>query len=193
MSNVRSYTDRELLERVKSLPSFKGFPDHPLDIWVRSAEDEFDKFDDKVYTFDCFGAEREPKFRMVASGTTNAGSAGLLGFRAYNPKGCAVLKSDVIVYRSHIPGLHKGKPAYIQSFKVGYPYHRDGNLNRRAEEIGAVYYDRIGANCHRAGKFSVNIVNWSVGCLVRNDERQFLRWLDFMSGRPLSVVILSEF
>jgi hypothetical protein len=196
MSNIKSYTDKELLERVKTLPTFKGFPNGVLDIWVRSNEDEFDRFDDKVYTFLCHGDEREPEFIMVCTGTTNAGSFGLKQFKTYNPKGCAVLKSDIIVYNSHVYGLHKGKPAYIQSFTVPFPYYRDGNMNNRCDEVGEVYTDRIGANCHRAGVFSTVISNWSVACLVRNQLSQFGNWLDFMikRGKPnLSVCILKEF
>jgi len=60
MANVREYTDLQLLARVANLPNFKGFPKSGvLDVWVRSDEDEFDRFDDKVYSFDCFPAQED--------------------------------------------------------------------------------------------------------------------------------------
>ena len=191
MSNVRNYTSQQLLDRVKTMPNFKGFPQSGvLDIWVRSNEDEYNKFDDKVYSFECFPA-KDPVFKMVCSGTSNAGAVGLKEFAKYNGLGCAVLKSDWIVYNSHVYGLHKGKPAYRQA--KGFPYFRDNNKNDKAEEIGKEYNDVIGANCHRAGAASTVIGGWSTACLVRNIEVDFLKWLSFMGKRSLSVVILNEF
>lgn len=195
MSNVKSYTDQQLIERLESLPSFKGYPNGILDIWVRSNEDEFDRFDDKVYTFDC--SSGVPVFIMVCSGTTNAGAVGLKHFAKYNGKGCAVLKADEIVYDSHVFGFHKHvttNPAYVQS--KGFPYFRDNDKDNKAEEIGKIYTDVIGANCHRAGMSSAAIGGWSVGCLVRNIRSEWNDWLAFMikKGRkPLSVAILKEF
>jgi hypothetical protein len=194
MSNVKPYTDQELQERIESLPSFKGYPNGILDVWVRSNEDEFDRFDDKVYTFDC--SSGIPIFVMVCSGTTNAGAVGLKHFAKYNGKGCAVLQSDVIVYDSHIFGFHKGKyPAYIQSNKP-FPHFRDANKDNKADETGKIYTDRIGANCHHAGVWSTAIGGWSVACLVRNKLSEWNEWLKLMTkkGRkPLTVVILKEF
>jgi hypothetical protein len=185
------YTDTQLLERVKSLPSFKGFPQSGvLDIWVRSNADEFDRFDDKVYSFECYPGT-EPKFRMVCTGTSNAGATGLKKFAEYNGLGCAVLKSDTIVYNSHAYGQHKGKPAYRQA--KGFPYFRDNDKDNKAEELGTEYKDIIGANCHRAGAHSTVIGGWSTACLVRNIEAQFIAWLKLMDKRILTVVILQEF
>lgn len=190
MSNVRSYNDAELIERVKGLSSFDGLPNGILDVWVRSNEDEFDKFDDKVYTFDCSGGI--PNFIMVCSGTTNAGAVGLKHYARWNSRGCAILKANEIVYNSHVWGLHKGQyAAYVQA--KGFAYYRDNNKNDKAEEIGQVYYDIIGANCHKAGWRSNHIGGWSVACLVRNVEPQFKAWMKFMNQRPLSVCILQEF
>ncbi|HQZ81633.1 MAG TPA: hypothetical protein PLR83_00305 [Pyrinomonadaceae bacterium] len=189
MANVKNYTDKQIYDRVSQLASFRGFPRGVLDVWVRSDEDEFDRFDDKVYTFD--GSSGEMKFISVASGTTNAGAEGLKHFDKYNRLGCAILKSDEIVYDSHIYGLHKGKyPAYRQNRP--FPYFRDNNKNDRVEEIGKVYYDVIGANCHRAGWYSTRIGGWSTACLVRNQRQQFDDWMKFMNRRPLTVCILKE-
>ncbi|HKP70604.1 MAG TPA: hypothetical protein VJV05_15055 [Pyrinomonadaceae bacterium] len=187
---MRSFTDEEVLARVSSLPTFKGFPNGPLDVWIRSSADTFDSFDDKAFTYECYGEAKPPKFVMARAGTTNAGSYGLKHFDDYNHLGCAVLKSDIIVYDSHTSGLHKGKPAYRQV--KGFPYFRDNNCNERAEEIGKEYEDVIFANVHRAGVNSTVIKNWSTACLVTANLTKFLDWLKWMNKRPLTVAILKE-
>ena len=187
---MRTFTDSEVLTRVSQLPTFKGFPKGPMDVWIRSAADEFDSFDDKAFTYECYGDTKTPKFIMARNGTTNAGSYGLKHFEAYNHLGCAVLKSDVIVYNSHAYGLHKGKPAYRQARP--FPYCRDNNRNDRAEELPPEYSDIIFANVHRAGVDSTVIKNWSTACLVTANLKKYLDWLKWMNKRPLTVCILKE-
>jgi hypothetical protein len=154
---------------------------------------DMDAFNDKVYTFICREHGKRPEFRMVCTGTSHAGSYGLKQFHKYNPKGCAVLQSDRIVYNSHNYGFHKKYRAYRQA--KPFPYYRDADRDNLAEEVGVLYNDIIFANCHRAGASGEyqTIYNWSVACLVRNKANQFYAWLAYMEKRPLSVVILKEF
>jgi hypothetical protein len=212
LSNIRSYTDRELIDRVQS--HARGYTQWPgsvakpevVDIWVRSQEDEFDVFDDKAYTFRSFGMEKDPQFIMVTTGTTNTGSYGLMRFAEYNHLGAAVLQGDRIVLQSHAFGYHKHiknaqHEAYVQV--KAFPFYRDNNKNRKVEEIGPLYEGIIiGANLHRAGQMSSVIKNWSTACMVRNlfeghppRSFGFLDWLDRMKefGKPpLSLCILNE-
>lgn len=188
-SNIKSYTDKQLLDRVKSLSSFKGWPIGKLDIWIRAKVDIFNQFNDKVYSFDC--SSGEPIFIGVNGGTTHAGRLGLQHYEKYGLKGCAVLKSDIIVYESHAYGLHKGKPAYIQV--KGFPYFRDSDKDEQAEETGVEYNNIIGANCHSAGEDSIIIEDWSIACLVRNVKSQFNKWMTYMNRKSLTVCILKEF
>lgn len=184
------YRDEQLLYRLGGLKTFHGWPSGMLDIWVRSKADLTDRFDDKVYTYDCTSGE--PKFKIVCGGTSNAGTFGLYQFRTYNPLGCAVLCGDTIVYDSHKPGLHKGKDAYVQ--RIGFPYTRDNDKDGKAENYGKIYNDMIGANCHRAGTFSQVIYNWSIACLVRCRLSEFKKWrYEIMQGKLLTVAILNEF
>lgn len=188
---MRSFSDQEVIKRVAGLPTFKGWIDGIYDIWIRSRADAYDRFDDRVFTY--LVANGTPRFVMACSGTTNAGSFGLMNFRRYNPAGCAVLKADVIVYESHRQGPHKGKPAYRQARP--FPYFRDNDRDRRAEELGGEISEVIYANCHPAGWFSRFIGNWSVACLVRNVREQWNDWFGFMRSRkfpPLNVAILRE-
>ena len=194
MTNVRSYTDRELIDRVAShAKGFEGWKKGVYDVWVRSAEDVPDAFDDKAYTFVAEADGATPQFRMVCSGTSHAGTYGLKHFSQYNPDGCAVLEADRIVYGSHAWGFHKGYRAYRQV--KGFPYYRDNDRDLKAEQIGDVHRDIIFANCHRASATgdSTVIYNWSVACLVRNRINQWNAWLAYMDKRPLSVAILNEF
>lgn len=188
--NVQKYTNEQILDRLPHCAGWQGLPDNGvLDVWVRSNEDAFDKFDDKVYTFEITNGV--PRFIMVCSGTSNAGAEGLKHFDKYNREGCAILDGDRIVYNSHAYGLHKGKyPAYRQVRP--FPYYRDNDKDNRAEEIGEQHDDIIGANCHKAGWYSTAIGGWSVACLVRNVQAEYDKWMRFMNRRPLTVAILNE-
>jgi hypothetical protein len=68
--SVRNYTDKQLLDRAKSLPKYKSIPTTYWILCVRSDEDANDVFDDKVYLF-C-----GEKFIMVSPCTTNKGNKG---------------------------------------------------------------------------------------------------------------------
>ncbi len=190
---MRNFGDKEILDRVEQLSTFTGWKKGVYDIWVRSSADAFDQFDDKAFTYQCKADGQRPTFFMSRAGTTNAGSYGLKHFEDYNHEGCAVLKSDVIMYGSHTYGLHKGKPAYRQA--KSWDYYRDNNRNNRTEEIGKVHTGIIGANIHRAGANSTVIKNWSTACLVTANQAKFLAFLAFMKaqGNPaLNVAILRE-
>lgn len=193
MTNVKNYTDAQIIARVETnAAGFSGWKKGIYDVWVRSTEDVTDAFDDKVYTFEAEKAGDVPKFRMVCTGTSHAGSYGLKRFDDYNPEGCAVLEADRIVYDSHSYGFHKNYRAYRQT--KGFPYYRDDNRNGKAEQIGKTRNEIILANCHRAAASgeSTRIYNWSVACLVRNKAKQWNDWMAFMNKRPLTVCILSE-
>ncbi len=92
-SNVKNYKDQQILDRIEShAEGFTHFPNNFWMIYVRSQENAFNIFDDKRYLFN------GEKFVAVASCTTNAGKYGLKSYSEYNQLGCAVLKSNMIVY-----------------------------------------------------------------------------------------------
>ncbi len=198
---LRQYRDEEIIHRVETTAKgFHGWDDGWYDIWIRDKRStaNYDKFCDKVYTYHV--VDGVPKFITVCTGTSTAGSFGLLRFATYNSKGCAVLDGDTIVYGSHAFGYHKHivnsqHEAYVEV--KGFPYHRDNDKDKLAEDnLGPEYTDLIGANCHRAGWFSSIILNWSVACLVRNRLSEFLKWLGILkkAGKPpLNVCILNSF
>ena len=197
---IMKYTDQQLINQVeREALGFDGWKKGAYDIWVRKNDTpaDMDKFNDKVYSFVVPEEGATPVFKMVCTGTSHAGSYGLKNWREYNSKGCAVLRSNTIVYESHVWGRHKNYTAYRQA--KPFPYFRDDDCDNLAEEIGPVYWDIIFANCHRAAAQgeSVRIYNWSVACLVRNNAAQWFKWLGFMDKEmkraPLSVCILKEF
>lgn len=178
MTNVKNYTDENLINRMVSLPSFKGIPFGFHIIAVRSNEDEPDKFDDKLYLFSgsvCFG---------VMSCTTNSGTYGLKNFSKWNKNGTAVVKSDEVYYdvfeKSDGKKIrhHNGKGECLR--QVGkMKYYRDNNLDDKIDETGKVYYDNYSTNVHansykyKKGILSWFIGRWSTGCLVVNDLTKY--------------------
>ena len=171
-TKVKSYTDKELLDRVKSLPSFQGFPNDYWILGVQSEEDTFNEFDDKFYLF------LGDKFILVTTGTTNAGTTGLMNYTKYNSKGCVVIKTDEWYYDLWSYGLHRGKMEALRQINP-VKHYRDGNKNTRVEETGPLYNSIIYANFHtasysqRTGLIGWLIGGWSVACQVVNNASHY--------------------
>ena len=70
---VRTYTDKELLDRVQELDNFKGIPSDFWLLGVRSKDDLEDVYDDKIYIYNT------TTFKAVLKATTNPGKAILKG------------------------------------------------------------------------------------------------------------------
>ena len=194
MSNVRSYTDKQILERIKSLPSFKAIPKSKYIVGIRSTADATDKFDDKFYLFE------GETFLHVTTGTTNPGAPVLQGgFLKYNNAGAAVVKSNSWYYDVWVYGLHMGKmPALKQVGPI--TVHRDGDKDGKAEELGAPITGLYGINFHAATYNNFfrgvqeNIGEWSAGCQVVNNKQEHLQWIDLLKAQPrVSYVLLNEF
>lgn len=184
---VRSYSDRELLERAELANGFSGFP---LDYWilaVRSNEDAM-TFDDKFYIY------KGTRFIMVMSGTTNKGN-----------RGTAVLCSDQWTYDCYAPTdgktvrHHRGRMRALRQVK-GIPYSRDYSKDGKTNPTTKTYNNIIHTNFHACTydmtttikkKF---IAGWSEGCLVVNDIPRYNYFLDMVKeSKPLSLCILDEF
>jgi len=195
MTNVRTYNDKQLLAKVKSLPSFKSIPEGYWILGVRSNEDAPNKYDDKFYIF------KGEKFDSVLLGTTNPGTPILEGgFIKYNKVGAAIVKADEWYYDVWTYGLHMGKmPALKQ---VGnFIVFRDGDRDNKAEELGVpIKGSGYGINFHAAtwdenfkGE-QENIGNWSAGCQVCNNKQKHLAAVKMMkSQKRVTYVLLNEF
>lgn len=174
---VRNYTDKELLDKIKSLPSFKGIPKGRWILGVRSNDDNPNLFDDKFYEFD------SEKFVSVLSGTTNPATSILKGgYKSYNPLGAAVVKADEWYYDLWTFGLHKKRmPALLQRNKIAV--FRDGDNDDKSEQLGQPIWGYYGINYHtNTYDFSASnlkmkrptIDGWSAGCQVSNDRLKYM-------------------
>lgn len=189
MSNVRTYTDQQILNKVRACPSFRGFPKGYWLVGVRSNEDAFNRFDDKFY---CFKGDQ---FIATWKCTTNAGTDML---SPTNPRGEAVLKTGDIYYDSHERRLHRGKVmAYCQRRVL--PLHRDGDRDRKTEELGTARLEIVGINIHpasyqigsRAERLAIQ--GWSQGCQVFAIREDFDDFMDMTEGQPtLTYSLLPE-
>ena len=190
-----TYTDDQLIDRVEKVASgFTGWKQGVYFIAVRSAADVPDAFDDKGYIFESKADGQVPSFVMVASCTTHPGVDVLVNFaQKYNAAGAPVLKSDCMVYHSHKHGTHKGYAAYEQA--KAFPYFRDKDRDKKAEEIAPEKSGDISANIHRANPDKISVVNrnWSAGCVVINDPNRFKAFMSFAAKRPVTLCILKEF
>jgi hypothetical protein len=192
---VKSYSDSQLLDRVKSIKSFKGIPEGYWILGVRSNEDEPNKFDDKFYIWN------GEKFITMTSGTTNPGTPILEGgFLKYNKVGAAVLKSDEWYYGVWKYGLHQGKmPALRQ---VGpFIVYRDGDKDKKSEELGTpIVGSNYGINFHTVSydlsskKISEIIGEWSAGCQVVNNVEKYSMIINMIKKQHnITYCLINEF
>jgi hypothetical protein len=189
---VKSYTDNQLLTRVKALPSFKGIPTGLWILGVQSSEDRFNEFDDKFYLFE---GER---FVMVTSGTTNAGKNGMISYESQNPQGVAVIKTNEWYYNVWKYGLHKGK---MRALKQVRPFliSRDEDKDQQIEE-GVSMPVICGINFHANTYDLTNqelksiIGAWSLGCQVVNNTPKYVQFMDLLQPQKIvTYCLLKEF
>ena len=200
MTNVRNYTSKELLDRMRSLPSFKYMPQHEHLIAVRSKEDAPDRFDDKLYLF--WGET----FIAVMPCTTNSGTYGLLNFFKWNRNGAAVIMFDEVYYNAFMKSdgkkvrHHKGKMQCLRQI-APMKYCRDKNRDSKIDASGKVYYGNYSTNVHansyvhKKGIRSWLIGRWSVGCTVVNDLTKYYLSLlkNIRYNQPVTYTGLNEF
>lgn len=197
MSNhnkVRAYTDKELMNKVKSLPSFQYIPKDYWIIGIRSNEDTYDVFDDKFYIF------RGEQFIDVMSGTTNSGSYGLYNYKLWDKRGVAHIKDNEFYYDVWTRGKHNGK---VDALRQTGPFKviRDNNNNDISGDITQWSWEvGKGLNFHPntynlTQKIKrVVIGKWSTGCQVVNDIPRYKNLLIYTEPqRIFSYCLLEEF
>lgn len=192
-TKVRSYEDKELLDRVKLAGSYKGIPNEYWILGIQSNEDTYNYFDDKFYLF--YGT----KFIMVVSGTTNAGTTGLMNYQKYNKHGVLVVKTNEWYHGLWKFGYHKGKMPALKQIRP-IKYFRDFNKNTRVEEIGKLYEGIKGINFHTVSynnnlSFIRKLIGgWSVGCQVINNVGQYFKMLNLVKKqKEITYCLLQEF
>lgn len=194
MNNVKPYTDAQLLERVEQIGGKIPNIGKYLIIGVQSEEDAFNKFDDKFYVFD--GKE----FKIVTTGTTNAGKTALHHFDKYNLDGAAVWRTNQFIEDCFFPGYHKGRMKALRQ-KSPILYFRDSDKDDYAEEQGDLYKGVIYAHFHGvdynffSDTIRHNINGWSFACQVCNrmtDYRQIIN-AAWKRNKAVDYALLKEF
>ena len=182
MSNVKSYKDKELLDKVMSLDTFKTLPPHLWLLFIRSNEDANNVFDDKCYVF------KFNQFQLVTSCTTNKGN-----------KGTAVMEAGAWYYDSYAYGLHRGKMPALRQVK-GIPYRRDFTNDLKTNPTTEIKRDLINMNIHGSTynqgskQVSTKISGWSEGCLVLNNNAKYEKVLQMAKLYPsVSICLINEF
>lgn len=172
-TNVRSYTDEQLLDRVRELDGYAYIPEDLWLIFVRSNEDAFDRFDDKVYLF------QGETFITVTSCTTNKGA-----------HGSAVIRSDQWLYDGFIYGLHKGKMECLRQ-NLPFEFYRDHNKDERTDEEGELFFENIQTQFHGSTyREGVDVKRdkigrWSEGCIVCNDNLAYEEIIDLTKEQSI--------
>lgn len=169
---VRPYTDKQLLERVKSLKNYIGIPKGYWLLGVRSNDDLPNRFDDKIYLF------KGEEFVLVTSATTNAGTPTLRQFEKVNKKGAAVLKADQWYYDVWKYGRHQGKVEALLQLGAPVQVYRDTDKDDKSEEQGTLDTGYFGINFHPntydlSKPSGTNIGWWSAGCQVVNNVSNY--------------------
>lgn len=196
---VRNYTDKELLDRVQELDSFDCLPGGYWIIGVRSQADRYNEYDDKFYLF--FG----DKFVTMLTGTTHSGGYGLRNFLKWNKYGTAHIKSDEWYYNVYMKSdgqairHHNSRLPCLRQVRP-FKYYRDGNKDRKVDEVGSIRSGIIAANFHPNSYSTVPqalamyINGWSTACQVTNDVEKYYAMLDILpNGTPITYCLIKEF
>lgn len=192
---VRKYTDKELLDRVQTLPSFKSIPKGRWILGVRSKADIPNKFDDKFYIYD------GEKFVVMLEGTTNPGVSILKNHASFNKLGAAILKADEWYYNVWKYGMHRNKIMGLLQRGAKVKVYRDGDKDNKSEEQGVLQEGYFGINFHlnshdinsKVRKSDIN--GWSAGCQVSNDPEKYKPLLEWFRDNQHTVTycLIHEF
>lgn len=193
MTNVKQYTDSQLLEKIESIGGKIPNVGKYMIVGVQSQEDGFDIFDDKFYVFD------GNIFKQVSTGTTNAGRKALLHFDDYDLTGVAVWKTDQFYKDLYKDGLHKGKMRALRQQKP-ILYYRDSDKDLKAEEQGKLHSGIIYANMHGVDYDPYSTITkefiggWSFSCQVWNRMSDYTKMIDatWRRGDFVDYAILKE-
>jgi len=183
-------TTSELLEKAKSLSSFKKVPENIWILGVRNDADIVNKPDDMFYIF------QGEKFLTSLTGSTNPGTPVLTGgFLKYNKVGAAVVKSNEWYYDVWKFGMHQGKMKALR--QVGpLIIYRDGDKDSKSEEIGTPIKGLYGINFHGMDYNSLStstketVGEWSAGCQVCNETEKYYDTIPMFEKNGLTTYVL---
>jgi len=96
---------------------------------------------------------------------------------------------------------HKGRMEAWRQTGAKVAVHRDGDMDRKTEELGKESWGYFGINIHTVSYKLVDIVKkyiggWSVGCMVlnvTNTYRLYLKRVDEAKQSKMTICLLKEF
>jgi hypothetical protein len=176
---MKNLTNKQINALVKQLESlkFKVFT-KPFELNIvgeRKDNTTPNSFDDKLFVFwKNDNKSWEGKEYQI---TTDPGTYWLKA--PMNVNGTAILKAGQYIDAYKI-GLHKGKPALVQAkpITVIRDYDRNAILDFNN---GKEYTGNFFINIHRAGTASTQVGEWSAGCQVFANEKDFLDFLELVN------------
>ena len=190
---VKTYNDKQLLDKVKTLPNFKTIPSEHWILGVRSNEDAPNSFDDKFYLF------KGEEFIWVTSGTTNPGTPTLKQFEKVNKDGAALLKADTWYYNVWKYGKHNGKVDALLQLGAAVQVYRDIDKDEKSEEQGKLESGYFGINFHPntydlTKPSGSSIGWWSAGCQVVNNVTKYKEFIKLCKPQKnVSYCLIQEF
>jgi len=190
---VRPYTDKQLLEKARSLSSFSKVPAGYWLLGVRSLDDIPNTFDDKIYLF------KGEDFVLVTSATTNTGTPTLRQFEKVNKDGAAVLKADEWYYNVWKYGKHQGKVEALLQLGNKVKVWRDADKDDKSEEQGKLQEGYFGINFHPntydlTKGSGTSIGWWSAGCQVVNNISNYKIMINLLKKEKfVSYCLVNEF
>jgi len=202
------YTEDELIRKIASLPSFKGYPSNDFIVGVRSAEDKFNIYDDMFYHFktitfnDGYGLVTRPVLVREYTGTTNSGSKGFLNYKKWNVRGVGLVKANEWYYDVWKYGKHRKRmDALVQvgAFKIiRRKSVKDTNTDWKWEKWKGFNFhtNTYEKGSSIVGKIKNWVINgWSVGCQVSNDPFKYYLTLQemFYQKGNITYCLLNEF
>lgn len=182
-TDVRSYKDSEIFERLKKVTSFNRTDSIPLFVFIQANENKWNTFNDKVYLYD-----KDNKFINVTSCTTKAGNTLK---RHKNPRGTWVYKTDEFYPYAYRFGLHNGKMECMRQI-VPFKGYRDKDNDMIADQEGVLFEEIANTNYHtityedlsKSKKTSDVVGNWSEGCCVANNVSEYYKQIQFIKNTP---------
>lgn len=193
-TKVRGYKDTELLNKVKSLNSFTHIPNGYWLLGVRSDENSYDIYDDKIYLF------KGESFIDVATATTNSGGKGFKNYWRWNSKGVGEIKSNECYYDVWKLGKHNGKMDALKQVG-GFKIIRKKTHTDTNKEWFLEFWKGFNFHCNTYNVWSAvklwTIGGWSVGCQVVNDRKKYFKiWIPkFKKAKQekYTYILLDEF
>ena len=178
-TKVRNYTTKQILDKIKSLPTFRGFPAGKSIVGARSIENYKNVNDDKFYLLDNFGdTTKDPICYEVLTGTTQSGSHGFTNWYKWSKEGYAEIKANECYYDVWKGGYHNSKMMALKQygdFKViRKKYFGDPNTKWKWESNKGLNFHTQSYNKLKK-VVSWFIGGWSTGCQSPNNVQDYYK------------------